>query len=222
MTLSVVIPALDEAERIATAVESARARDVEVLVVDGGSRDGTAARAAAAGARICSSPQGRARQLAVGAGEASGEALLFLHADTRLPRGWADAVREALSDPSIVGGAFRFRFDESSPSLRFVEWGARLRSELLRMPYGDQALFVRRTALEGVGGVPQTPIMEDLDLVRALRRRGRLAMLSEPATTSARRYLAGGVFRTMFRHWAAVCAWLLGLDRERVAAWVRQ
>ncbi len=220
MTLSVVIPALDEAERIATAVESARARDVEVLVVDGGSRDGTAERAAAAGARVCASPRGRARQLAVGSGEARGEALLFLHADTRLPEGWADAVRGALSDPRVVGGAFRFRFDERSPALAIVEWGARLRSELLRMPYGDQALFVRRAALDGVGGVPQAPIMEDLDLVRALRRRGRLAILPEAATTSARRYVAGGVFRTMLRHWGAVVAWLLGLDRERVAAWV--
>ncbi len=217
-----VIPALDEAERVAGAVESARAPGVEVLVVDGGSADSTASVAAAAGARVVVSAPGRARQLARGAHEARGEAILFLHADTRLPAGWSLAVRAALRDPAVVGGAFRFRFDERSAGLRFVEWGARLRVSLLKLPYGDQALFARRSALEAIGGVPQAPVMEDLDLVAALRRRGRLALLGLPATTSARRYLSGGVARTMARHWLAAGAWRLGIDRSRVAAWVRR
>ena len=215
-----VIPALEEEARIAAAVRSARAPGVEVLVVDGGSADATAERARAAGAAVVESPPGRARQLGLGAHESQGQVIVFLHADTLLPEGFADRIRRALEDPRVVGGAFRLRFDERSGALRCVEWGARLRGAWFGLPYGDQALFVRRAALDGVGGVPQAPIMEDLDLVRALRRRGRLAILPEAATTSARRYVAGGVFRTMLRHWGAVVAWLLGLDRERVAAWV--
>lgn len=217
-----VIPALDEAERVAGAVESARAPGVEVLVVDGGSADATASVAAAAGARVVASARGRALQLARGAREARGEAILFLHADTTLPTGWAPAVRAALRDPAVVGGAFRLRFDQRSAGLRAIEWGARLRALLFRLPYGDQAIFLRRSTLEAIGGVPQAPAMEDLDLVVALRRRGRLALLRLPVTTSARRYLSGGVARTMARHWLAAGAWRLGVDRARVAAWVRR
>jgi rSAM/selenodomain-associated transferase 2 len=220
--LSVVIPALDEADRVAGAVASARAEGVEVLVVDGGSRDATTERARAAGARVLSSPPGRARQLRIGAQEARGDVLLFLHADTRLPRGWDAAVRGALRDPGAVGGAFRLRFDERSPALRLVEWGARLRVALFSLPYGDQAVFVRRTALERSGGVPQVAFLEDLDLARQLKRHGKLARLSLPATTSARRYRDAGVARTALRHLTVACAWALGVSRERVAAWYRR
>jgi rSAM/selenodomain-associated transferase 2 len=219
--LEVVIPAIDEAEWIAGAVASATADGVAVVVVDGGSRDATAERAAAAGARVIRSEPGRARQIRAGVEAGSGDILLILHADTRLAPGYADAIRCALEDPEVVGGAFQFRFDERSRALRFVEWGARLRSRLFGLPYGDQALFVRRSALGRVGGVPQAEIMEDLDLVVALRRTGRLALLELPATTSARRYLDHGVWRTMGRHWLAAAAWGLGVPRERIIAWVR-
>ncbi|MCC6642820.1 MAG: TIGR04283 family arsenosugar biosynthesis glycosyltransferase [Deltaproteobacteria bacterium] len=219
MSLSVVIPALDEGGRIEETLASASAPGVEVLVVDGGSRDDTVARARACGARVLVSARGRAQQLDAGARAAAGEILLFLHADTRLPPGYDAAVTRAMADAGVAGGAFRFRFDRSSPSLRVVEWGARLRVVLLRLPYGDQALFVRRRVLEALGGVPQVPIFEDLDLVRIIRRAGRLALLSLPATTSARRYEEGGVLRTMLRNWVAAAAWLAGADRRRVAAW---
>jgi rSAM/selenodomain-associated transferase 2 len=220
--LSVVIPALDEAEGIAAAVASARAPDVEVLVVDGGSSDDTVKRAAAAGAQVLRAPRGRARQLDAGARAARGDALLFLHADTRLPPGFADAVAAALRDPRVQGGAFRLRFDRSTRALRVVERLARLRGRLLRLPYGDQALFVRRAALDAVGGVPQVPILEDLDLVRALKRRGRLALLPLDAVTSARRHLAEGPLRTALRHLLIALAGWLGVDRARVAAWARR
>jgi rSAM/selenodomain-associated transferase 2 len=220
--LSVVIPALDEAERVAAAVASARAPGVEVLVVDGGSSDDTAQRAAAEGARVLRSGRGRARQLDVGVRASSGDALLFLHADTRLPAGYADAVARAFGDSRVVGGAFRLRFDARSFALRWIERGARLRSAWLGMPYGDQALFVRREALAAVGGVPQVPILEDLDLVRALKRRGRLALLPLDAVTSARRHLDGGPWRTALRHTLVALAWALGVDRARVAAWARR
>ncbi len=217
-----VIPALDEAEEIAAAVASARAEGAPVWVVDGGSRDATCERAERAGARVVVGPPGRAAQLQAGVDAADADALLFLHADTRLPAGWRRAVEGALADPRVVGGAFRLRFDRRTPGLRVVEWGARLRAALLRLPYGDQGVFVRRAALEAVGGIPQTPIMEDLDLVRAIRARGRLALLPLAVTTSARRYLAGGVWRTMWRHWTAAAGWLCGVDRARIAAWYRR
>lgn len=222
MRLSVVIPALDEEAGIRAAVESARAPGVEVLVVDGGSRDATLARAGAAGARVLDAGRGRARQLAAGLEAATGDAVLFLHADTRLPAGYADAVAHALRDPRVAGGCFRLRFDERSAALRLVEWGARLRAGWLGLPYGDQALFARRSVLREIGGVPQVPVMEDLDLVQQIRRRGRLARLPLPAETSARRYRAQGVLRTALRHACAAAAWGLGIDRARIAAWLQR
>jgi rSAM/selenodomain-associated transferase 2 len=220
--LTVVIPALDEAEQITGAIASAGAPGCEIIVVDGGSRDGTPERAAAAGARVVTAASGRARQLAAGARLAKGDTILFLHADTRLPENWAGSVRSALADPGVVGGAFRLRFEPRSPMLRFIEFGTRLRVALLRLPYGDQALFARRAVLESLGGIPQVEILEDLDLVRALKRRGRIACLPLPVTTSARRYRSAGALRTMLRNWAAVVGWRLGVPRDRIAAWVRR
>ncbi len=220
--LSVVIPTLDEAERVTASVSSAREGASEVLVVDGGSRDGTPGRAETAGARVITSTPGRARQLGVGAEAARGDIVLFLHADTRLPVGWADAVRAALADPAVVGGAFAFRFDQRTPLLRVLEWGTWLRVRLLRMPYGDQALFVRRSVLEAMGGVPQVPVMEDVDLVAGMKRRGRLALLREPVSTSARRFLEGGPLRTAIRHLVAALARAVGVDRQALADWLRR
>jgi len=219
--LTVVIPALDEADQITGAIASASAAGSEIIVVDGGSRDATPERAAAGGARVVKSAPGRARQLAAGACLARGDTILFLHADTRLPPGWDASVRTALADPRVVGGAFRLRFEPRSPALRLIEWGTRLRVALLQLPYGDQALFVRRSVLEELGGVPQTPIMEDLDLVQSLKRRGRIACLPLAVTTSARRYRAAGALRTVLRNGLAATAWWLGLPRERIAAWYR-
>jgi rSAM/selenodomain-associated transferase 2 len=222
VTLSVVIPALDEADQIVGAIESASAPGVEIVVVDGSSTDETRERAAAAGARVLVSAAGRAEQLAVGVDATRGDAVLFLHADTRLPSGFESAVEKALGDAGTIGGFFRFRFDAKSPALRFVEWGARLRVALFGVPYGDQALFVSRQTLNAIGGIPQAPIMEDLDLVKAMRRQGRLAHLELPVTTSARRYQVGGVLRTMFRNWIAAAARWFGIDRERIADWYRR
>lgn len=243
MKLAVVIPALDEVAQIRGAIasaqrassseesgeseESERPQDaedpeVEIIVVDGGSEDGTPRRAERSGARVVRSEPGRARQLGAGVQASRSDVIVFLHADTLLPKGFAGAIREALRDPAVVGGAFRFRFDRRTPALRWIEWGVRLRVALFRMPYGDQALFVRRSTLEAIGGVPQAPIMEDLDLVKAMKSQGRLALLPLPAVTSARRYLERGPLRTLARHWLALAAWTLGVDRARVAAWYRR
>jgi rSAM/selenodomain-associated transferase 2 len=216
--IAVVIPALDEEGSVAAAVASARAQDVEVWVVDGESRDATARRAQDAGARLLEAPPGRARQLEAGARAAGGEVLLFLHADTRLPPGWERSVESACNDPAVAGGCFRLRFEGSGAALRIVEWGAWLRVALFGLPYGDQALFVRRQVLDAVGGVPQAPIMEDLDLAREIKRHGRLVQLPLAVETSGRRY-QGRVFRQMLRNWAALLGWRLGLDRGRLARW---
>ncbi len=128
-------------------------------------------------------------------------------------------MRAALADPDVAGGFFELRFDERTIALRLVEWGTRLRVALFSLPYGDQAIFVRREVLEEAGGVPIVPLMEDLDLVQAIKTRGRLARVPLPVVTSARRYRAGGVLPTMLRHWLALIAWRLGIDRRRVARW---
>ena len=219
--ISVVIPTFDESEWIPAALESAMVPGIEVVVVDGGSRDGSALRARQAGARVLVAGRGRGRQLARGVEATRGEVLLFLHADTRLPRGWPEMIRGALSDPEVVGGAFRFRFDGAGPGLAVLTWGARLRGSLLRLPYGDQALFVRRSVLASMGGMPRVPVMEDLDLVREMKRRGRIVLLPAPAVTSARRHLEQGVFKTAILHVLALLAWRLGVDRSRIAAWLR-
>ena len=240
MKIGVVIPTLDEAEVIEAAIASAAvgppelpeigetpvegqgAAEVEIVVVDGGSQDDTRERARNAGARVIDSPPGRAVQLQAGLQASSGDVVLFLHADTQLPPSWPEAVSRALADEESVGGAFRFRFDVRSPALRFIEWGVHLRVALFGLPYGDQAVFARRDVLQRIGGVPQQPIGEDVDLVRALARQGRLVALPDPVTTSARRYRSRGAFRTMFRNWAALAAFALGLDRRRVADWYRR
>jgi rSAM/selenodomain-associated transferase 2 len=216
----VIIPVLNERDSIAGALACARAPGVERLVVDAGSHDGTADTARELGAeRVIAAPRGRAAQLETGRRAARGEVLLFLHADTRLPADWPAALRAALVDPRVAGGAFRLRFDEDGAVYRWIERGAQLRARLLRLPYGDQALFVRRSLLERAGGVPLVPLFEDLDLARIITRAGRLALLDLPALTSSRRYRSYGVLRTVLRNNLALAAFLLGLDRDRVAAW---
>ncbi len=238
-----MIPARNEAARIAAAVTSARAAapveraddvaerlggqtreggGVEVLVVDGGSHDATVQRALEAGARVRTSKPGRAQQLACGVAATKSPLLVFLHADSRLPGGYAAAIRQALAAPDVVGGAFALRFDEAGAALRIVEWGVRMRLRLLRLPFGDQALFLRRTALDAIGGVPQAPIMEDVDLVQALKRQGRLVFLPASVRSSARRYLERGVFRTVLRNAIALLARALGVPRARIAAWYQR
>ena len=226
VNIAVVIPALNEASTIERVVESAMGPGaggvVEVVVVDGGSQDETRERASSAGARVLDTQRGRARQLQVGTRATKSDVVLFLHADTVLPSGWAQSVAAALDDPGVVGGAFRLKFDERDMRIRLVEWTARARIAVLAFPFGDQAIFVRRDVLEAIGGIPDVPVMEDVDLVRAMKKRGRLALLRDTATTSARRYLEGGVLRTSVMHFLAFSAWRLGMDRARLARWLRR
>jgi len=226
-TVDVILPTLDEEDRIGGTLESvfagAGTARLDVIAVDGGSRDRTRERARAAGARVVRAEPGRARQLQAGLAATAGEVVVFLHADTRLPAGWADALSNALSARECVGGAFDFAFAAApgAPrSLRWVEGGARLRSRWLRLPYGDQALFARRRVLREIGGVPQASWMEDLDLVWRLRSRGRITCLPLAIETSPRRHVEHGVGRTAVRHAIAACGWWLGLPREPLRRWI--
>ena len=212
--LSVVIPALDEEDRVGDAVRSVRDH-AEVIMVDGGSADGTRAAAEAAGARVIGSARGRGVQLDAGARAAGGDWLVFLHADTRLEAGWAAELR-ALPD-AVVGGAFRFALDPPRRAYRWLEAGVALRCRLFRLPYGDQGLFARREVYCGIGGFRPLPLMEDVDLVRRLARAGPLAFPRVRAFTSARRFERRGLFATSARNLWLLALYAAGLRPERLA-----
>ncbi len=214
-SITVIIPSLNEESRIGLAVASVAADATEVIVVDGGSTDGTVHEATAAGARVVEGIRGRGAQMEAGAGVASGEWLVFLHADTRLEKGWADALRGL--DEGAVGGAFSFRLDSSRRRYRLVEAGVRLRCAALSLPYGDQALFARLQTFVQTGGFGNTPILEDVDLIRRLRRCGRLAFPSVRAVTSARRWEEHGFLRTTLINWLVLALDSAGYPREHLA-----
>lgn len=201
--LSVIIPALDEEELVRRAVRSVR-DEAEVIVVDGGSEDGTREVAAAEGASVLVTEPGRGRQLDAGARQATGDWLVFLHADTCLEGGWAAALRRLR--PGVVGGAFRFAIDSPRRRYRLVEAGVALRCRLWRLPYGDQGLFVRREIYGMIGGFSPLPLMEDVAFVRQLLGAGGLAFLPVRALTSPRRWERRGIVATTVLNW-----WLLGL-----------
>lgn len=217
--LSIIIPVLNEAGRIAEAIASVRRySDAEILVVDGGSTDETPRIAAALGANVLRAPPQRAAQMNLGAARARGRLFLFLHADTRLPFGWPRDVARFDASTDAAGLAFSLAFDAATPSLRLIEWGANTRSRLLGLPYGDQGLLVRREVFEQLGGFAPMPAMEDYEFVRRLRKLGTVMVSRLPAVTSARRWLRRGIWRTTLRHQVVIAAYHLGLSPERVAA----
>jgi rSAM/selenodomain-associated transferase 2 len=213
-SISVIVPTLDEESRLAAAIRSVR-EEAEVVVVDGDSHDATRAIAAAEGARVLVTGRGRGRQLDTGARAAAGEWLVFLHADTRLEAGWADALRALPA--AVVGGAFRLRIDAAGAGYRVLEMGVRARVWLFRLPYGDQALFVRRETYERVGGMPHLPLMEDVAFVARLRRAGRLAFPPVRALTSARRWERHGLVGATLRNWWLLLLYFAGRPPERLA-----
>ncbi len=218
--ISVIVPTLNEAQHLPQALFSLQgAENVETIVVDGGSTDGTPEIAARSGCCLLRSLPGRALQMNAGARAAGGMILLFLHADTRLPERFDQRIRRALDPPTTppasgypavpVAGAFRLHIDGPQRALRLIEWGANFRSRHLQMPYGDQALFLRAETFHAIGGFPDLPIMEDFELVRRLRRLGRIAILPVSVSTSARRWQVLGPWRTTWMNQKAIAGYYL-------------
>jgi rSAM/selenodomain-associated transferase 2 len=222
--ISVVIPTLNEVETLPALLDDlgglASMVPLDVVVVDGGSSDGTGAQAAARGARVFQAPCGRTRQLNRGAMAARGDWLLFLHADCRLGEGALTALRAALEPSAGVQAAvFRFAIDLPSVWRRFIETGQAIREALSGLAYGDQGLLIRRELFQSVGGYPDLPLMEDVAMIRTLRRRTRVTQLPAPLLTSGRRYRRGGVLRTWLKHTALISLYLLGASPTRLAGW---
>ncbi len=218
MRLSVVIPTFNESaviEATLAALAPLRLRGGEVVVADGGSEDGTPRLAAPLADRVLTTPPGRARQMNAGARSATGDTLLFLHADTRLPAEAEARVADALARHRW--GRFNVRLSGNQPALRVVEAMMNLRSRLTGIATGDQAIFVRRADFEAVGGFPDLPLMEDVALSRALKRRGRPAGLRARVVTSSRRWETHGIAPTILLMWRLRLGYFLGEPPERLA-----
>ena len=185
-------------------------------MVDGGSEDGTPHAAHPLSDRVLVAPRGRARQMNAGAEAARGRVLLFLHADTRLPATAEADVEGCMADPACVGGRFDIRLDSSRPLLRIVGRMISLRSRLTRVATGDQAIFVRRTAFERLGGFPEIPIMEDVAFCRELKREGPIACLRSQVVSSARRWEQNGPVRTILLMWTLKLLYLAGVPPARL------
>ena len=219
--LSVVIPTWREEGNVGAAVRSAWAAGAdEVIVADGGSDDGTVGEAEAAGAiavRTEEGGRGRGPQQNAGAIVARGEVLLFLHADSRLPTTAAARIRRTLVSPGVVGGRFDVRLDRGGLLLRTVEGMLNWRSRHTGVHTGDQAIFVRRDVFEALGGFPDQPLMEDIELSKRLRRRGRPACIAQRVVTSGRRWERHGVWRTVAKMWRLRFLYWLGVSSQRLA-----
>ena len=218
--ISVIVPTLNEQACLAATLDAlALAPGDELIVVDAGSTDGTPGIARRFTSRFYQGPRGRARQMNHGARYAQGDILLFLHADTLLPADGLDAVRQALQQPGTVGGAFRLIITPATPALRLVAWGTNLRSRFGGLPYGDQALFVSRHVFEELGGYDDVPFMEDIRLVQALRRRGRLVILPQAVATSGRRWQQDGVLFTTVRNIVLMTLYFCGVQPASLKRW---
>lgn len=219
MNVSIVIPALNEAANIAATVRRAwQTGPAEVIVVDGGSADRTAEQARSAGAAVIESAAGRARQQNAGAREARGDVLLFLHADCWLAPESLGQIVEVLADSRVECGAFRQRIEAEGRLFRYLERGNAWRARRRGLPYGDQGIFVRRATFEALGGFPEVRLMEDVMLMRQLRRRSRPALLPGPIYVSPRRWQKQGVIRQTARNWLLLSAFRLGVHPDRLAA----
>ncbi|MCI0485317.1 MAG: TIGR04283 family arsenosugar biosynthesis glycosyltransferase [Blastocatellia bacterium] len=218
MKVSVIIPALNEERNILTTLLSIKKQqgDFEIIVVDGGSTDRTA-EIARPHASVISSERGRAVQMNAGARLASGEILLFLHADSILHPDALSNLNQALKDPENVGGTFTLKFDSDKFLLRFYTFFTRFKFRYFH--YGDQGIFVRRSVFEQLGGFKEIPIMEDIDFLRRMHGRGRVALIKLPVTTSARRFLKRGLFRQQLLNTILVSLYVLGVKPETLSRW---
>ena len=225
MKLSIIIPVLNEAGRIAgalIALQPLRERGAEIVVVDGASTDGTADVAAHGADLVIRAPRGRASQQNAGAQRALGDMFLFLHSDTQLPLNADGLIADALGEPAAQWGRFDVRFDTDQTMLNVVATLMNARSRLTGIATGDQCLFMRRSAFEAAGGFPAVALMEDVAFSKLLRRHSAPRCLRNKVTTSARRWQKNGVWRTIFLMWWLRLAYAVGVSPVRLARWYRQ
>ena len=223
MKFSVVIPVLNERACLAATIDSVRAAipDAQIIAIDGGSVDGSVEWLQGQ-PDICfgTSVRGKGPQQNAGAALATGDVLVFVHADCQLPSDAGERLREQLADAANVGGCFYVRFAEPRPlSLHILAIGMNLRARILRRSFGDQVLFIRRAAFKRIGGFPDWPLFEDYELVRRMKRVGLFAVITSPATISARRFLRYGVWRTVARVFVLQSAYYLGIPPARLKHW---
>lgn len=222
MKLSIIIPTLNEAGRIAVALialQPLRARGAEIVLVDGGSSDGTPQLAARYADQVIDAPRGRALQQNAGAQQALGDTLLFLHSDTQLPVNADGLIADALVESSALWGRFDVRFDADLAMLHVVAAMMNARSRLTGIATGDQCIFVRRSTFESVGGFPSIALMEDVALSTLLRTQSAPQCLQNKVTTAARRWQKNGVWRTIFLMWGLRLAYACGVSPERLGRW---
>jgi|SRR6185312_11355841 len=224
MRLAIVVPTLNEEDTVRRYLPAALAVADAVIVSDGGSADATVAVARSLGACVVVGPPGRGVQLNRGASaaiEGKADILLFLHADTTLPPGGAEAVRDAVAR-GAPGGAFLVRFDADRPMQALGSWLVNKRTRWLRVPLGDQAQWATRETFEKLGGFPDWPLLEDIDFMRRLRRRPGFTIIEAPVTTGARRFLELGAVRTVAINWLIWLLFLAGVSPHRLARLYRQ
>lgn len=221
MRFSIIMPVLNE-ELVLNAQLAQLARqcaqyDCELIIVDGGSSDRTTAIAQQYG-QVIAAPRGRAAQMNAGAAVAGGDVLIFLHADTLLPGDALSAIEKALAAPQVVGGAFRVCFNCERWPYRIVTFTVNLRSRMYKIFTGDQAYFIRATSFRQIGGYPDQPLMEDLEIITRLRKTGKVVLLPQYVTTSARRHEKMGLMRSVLFMWYLRTLYKFGASPERLHA----
>jgi rSAM/selenodomain-associated transferase 2 len=217
MRISVIIPVLNEEKNLPGTLSALMAlRPDEIIIADGGSTDRTRVICKQFGLNILSTPPGRARQMNQGALKATGDVVLFLHADTRLPGSAFGDIRRALTDQGCVGGRFDVELEGAHWMLKVIGRMISLRSRFSKVATGDQAIFARRNIFADIGGYPDIPLMEDLAFSRALKNRGAVACLHSRVVTSARRWETEGIWRTTFKMWALKLLYLIGVSPFRL------
>ncbi len=220
--ISIIIPVLNEANTIKQTLASLKnASNVEIIVVDGGSKDETIAVAKSVGVQVRSSGIGRATQMNLGATVATGDILLFLHADTRIPPNFDILIREALAG-NFIAGAFELKIDANLRGIRLIEKMVNLRSHLFSLPYGDQAIFISSKVFHEIGGFPDLPIMEDFVFIRHLKKLGKIEIIPQPAITSGRRWQKLGVIKTTVINQLIIIGYFWGVSPNQLARWYRK
>ena len=222
MKISVVVPVLNEQVNLMSAIQSVRdaVPAPEIIVADGGSVDGSLeGLLAQPDVRVVHAKRGKGVQQNAGGFLATGDAILFLHADCRLPVDAGQQLESTLADPRIAGGCFFARWSRDTRALRLIAFGMNLRTVLRRTSYGDQALFIRRSVFHQVGGFPDWPLFEDTELVRRMKTAGRFAVIRSPVTISSRRFEKNGIFYGVFLVYFLQIGFLLGISPVRLKKW---